>query len=134
MNQKEPLAAVMKRFGFGCYQLKARGFLGLAESGLDLRTCAIEDLEAIPGIGLKTSRFFVMHTRRNAQISCLDVHILSWMRRRGYANIPEQTPSSKKRYLDIERKFLTLANEMQVSPSKLDLYIWNQERSRKLER
>jgi thermostable 8-oxoguanine DNA glycosylase len=122
------LPELLKSFGFGCYNLKSRGFLEIASSGLDLKNCSTLDLEKISGIGYKTSRFFILHTRPNAKVSCLDVHILRWMKKYGYENIPSQTPSSKKVYMDIEYKFLQLCEKLNKDPAVMDLEIWNSER------
>ncbi len=59
---------LLKSFGFGCYNLKSKGFLEAARSKLDLRKCSVKDLEALPGIGMKTARFF----------SCIPVETLRW--------------------------------------------------------
>jgi len=130
LAESQSLPSLLRKFGFGCQQLKAKGFQGVAESGFNLKECSVEDLETIPGIGPKTSRFFVMHTRRNPNIACLDVHILRWMRKRGFKNIPEQTPSSKKQYLEIEKKFLKTAKKLGKDVAELDLEIWVEMSSR----
>lgn len=122
-----PLPSLLKSFGFGCQNMKAKGFIEIAKSGFNLKECSVSDLETITGIGRKTSRFFVMHTRKNANVACLDVHILRWMRKRGF-DVPEQTPSSKKRYLEIEKNFLDLCCDLGEDPTTLDLKIWNEER------
>ena len=46
----------MKRFGFGCYNNKSETFWNLANSNLDLKTCTIESLESIKGIGRSEER------------------------------------------------------------------------------
>ena len=78
-----PLAEVLKSHGIGCQTQKARTLKELAASGLDLKTCSIDDLEQIPGIGRKTSRFFMMSSRNNAQCAALDTHVLKWLRANG---------------------------------------------------
>jgi thermostable 8-oxoguanine DNA glycosylase len=124
------LPETMKSFGFGCYNLKAAGFEWIAKSNLDLKTCSVDELEACPGIGLKTSRFFVLHTRRDSWCACLDTHILRWLGRLGYPNIPKQTPTSKKEYKRIEQYFLDICKERNEQPAVLDLFVWNEERDR----
>lgn len=90
---------------------------------IDLRTCSVDDLEQIHGIGPKTSRFFITWTRPNARHAVLDVHILRWLSKRGH-DVPAATPASRKRYAEIERLFLRLADELGTSPRELDAAIW----------
>ena len=68
---------------------------------LDLRTCTIADLEAIKGIGPKTSRFFMLHSRPDQEMVVLDVHLLRYCRQKFRMKVPKSTPSGK-RYLAIE--------------------------------
>jgi endonuclease III len=89
--QPDNLARIMNACGIGCQTMKARGFHTLANLGLDLRTCTPEDLEQVPGISYKTSRLFILHTRKNARVACLDVHILKWLKSLGYT-VPPSSP------------------------------------------
>ena len=109
----------------GQYKRIYRALRDLAESGIDLKTCTVEDLEAIHGIGPKTSRFIVMHSRPNQRLATLDTHILRWMRDQGIET-PKATPQSKKLYKELEQKFLTLCDKRAILPSQLDLKIWKQ--------
>lgn len=128
-QQKRPgrngqwIAALMKISGIGCYNIKSKSFLELAYSGLDLKTCTIEDLEKIHGIGMKTSRCFLIHSRRDADCAGLDTHILHYMRDLGY-DVPRSTPSSRKQYLLLEREFVRLAKKARMSIAEFDLKIW----------
>ena len=82
----------------------------------------MEDLEAIPGIGPKTSRFFLLHTRPNQEIAVLDTWILKYLKNAGY-NAPKATPSGKK-YLELEKNFLFEARKNNMKPADFDIYIW----------
>jgi hypothetical protein len=113
----------MKELGIGCYNHKARACLELAHSGLDLQTCPAEDLEKIHGIGMKTSRCFIMHSREDSDYAGLDTHVLAFLRDLGH-DVPKHTPSSKQKYQDIETKFLFLAQVVDRSPAHFDLLIW----------
>jgi thermostable 8-oxoguanine DNA glycosylase len=117
------LADKMKELGIGCYNHKARACLELAHSGLNLQTCPAEDLEKIHGIGMKTSRCFIMHSRENSDYAGLDTHVLAFLRDLGY-DVPKNTPSSTRKYQDIETKFLYLAQVASRSPAHFDLLIW----------
>jgi len=99
------IMAMLYSSGIGCYKSKSIGVHQLVNSGLDLRTCTADDLEKIHGIGLKTSRMFILHSRRNAEVACLDVHILRYMADRNY-DVPKTTPSNKNKYLEIQDQFL----------------------------
>lgn len=120
---QQSIPQMLKKCGIGCYNNKAKTFLQLAASNLNLRTCTVDDLEEIKGIGLKTSRCFVLHSRKNQRVACLDTHILKWLRERGH-DVPKSTPT-RKTYLRLEKVFLNYCDKKKVSPAKLDLAIWN---------
>ncbi len=113
----------LKKAGIGCQTLKGRALATLADSDLDLETCTAEDLEKIPGIGRKTSRFFILHSRKDAKCACLDVHILRWLQERGVTN-SGQTPGSAKEYRRLEQEFLSRVPEGKTI-AEHDLEIWN---------
>ena len=102
-----------------------RAFAEIVQAGLDLTACTPEQLEAIHGIGPKTSRFFIVHTRAGEQLAVLDTHILRYMRSLGYENIPASTPTGK-RYLQIEQDFIALARREGRDIAEFDLWIWRQ--------
>lgn len=117
------LENLLKCFGFGCQKAKAKSIRQLISSSIDLKTCNASELEQIYGIGMKTSRCFIMHTRQNARHAGLDTHVLKWLRYLGY-NAPKSTPS-KKQYLELETIFIAIADVLEVAPAVLDLAIWN---------
>jgi len=125
-ENKEDLALRLKSVGMGCYNQRAKTFLSLANSGYNLKTCSVKDLEKISGIGPKTSRFFVLHTRPNVQVAVLDTHILSFLSEKGY-DVPKTTPVGK-RYLEIEKIWLNLARKSGKTLAEYDLEIWNSRR------
>ncbi len=118
------LPQIMRNHGIGCYNNKSKTFWQLANSNLDLRSCSVEDLEKIYGIGMKTSRCFIIHSRRDAQCAGLDVHLLHFLRDKGY-NVPSQTPT-KKSYLEIEKIFLKIVRESGLSVAEYDLMVWRE--------
>ena len=117
--------AYLKMAKMGQQRRIYRALRDLVESGIDLKTCTVEELEAIHGIGPKTSRFIIMHSRPNQRLATLDTHILRWMRDQGIET-PKATPQSKKLYKELEDKFLTLCDKRAILPSQLDLKIWKQ--------
>jgi thermostable 8-oxoguanine DNA glycosylase len=123
-NTPHPLSECMRNFGIGCYNLKSKTFYDLAISGLDLRICSSEDLEEIKGIGSKTARCFILHSRKGARLSGLDTHMLKHLREMGVEDVPKSTPSSKKKYMILEQEVLKLADEAGMSCADYDLKVW----------
>ena len=113
----------LKGWGFGCYNLRFKGITALINSGLDLRTCTVDDLEKIPGIGRKTSRFFLIHSREGAQVAALDTHILKFLKASKVENVPKSTPSSDKEYARLEQAFLKLVPS-NMTPAAFDIWLW----------
>jgi endonuclease III len=122
VGSEEAVANLLRKHRFGCFNLKAKSYVQLANGGMDLRKCTVEDLEAVHGIGPKTARCFMIHTRPNMRLAGLDTHILRFMRDVGL-NAPTSTPTGKK-YKYWEEKFLSIVPEG-VSVADYDLAIWN---------
>lgn len=112
----------------GRYSILGPCFKQLASSSIDLKTCSIEELEKFPGVGPKTSRFFVLHTRPHQRIAVLDTHILSYLGRLGH-DVPKTTPNGK-RYFELEKAFIKHADELGRDIAELDLSIWNENSKR----
>lgn len=127
----EATADALRRNGIGCHRQKARTLCVVARDSLmgapDLRWALPDRYEVIPGIGPKTARFFILHSRPGARLAVLDTHILAWMRAKGW-DAPKATPTGKK-YRVLEEKFLDYCDANGYAPAQLDLIIWN-ERSR----
>jgi thermostable 8-oxoguanine DNA glycosylase len=95
---------------------------------LDLASATVEDLMGVFGVGPKTARFFILHTRKNAECAVLDTHILKWLK--GVFNdldVPNSTPSGKE-YEKWERLAIKAiqANFGEISLAEADLLIWTQ--------
>lgn len=123
------LATEMKKNGIGCYNAKAKTFLSLVLKCMDLKKCTVEDLESIPGIGPKTARCFLIHSRPNQQYAGLDTHILKFLRDKGH-EVPKSTPTGKK-YRELETVFLKYVVESGMTVADFDLMIWNDYRNRR---
>ena len=121
----QKLAIKLKELGCGCYNAKSRTIFELVNSKLNLSTCEIHELEKIYGIGRKTSRGFVLHSRSNAQCSVLDTHILKFLKENDVPDVPKSTPSSKLEYERLEKNFLTICRKRKIAPAKLDLKVWS---------
>lgn len=112
----------MQKYKLGQYNRLDSAFRGILQFKGQLKTVTVEQLESVKGIGPKTARFFVLHSRPNVRYAVLDTHILKWMHGLGY-HVPKATPS-KNTYRHIETDFLALADAKGMTPANLDLHIW----------
>jgi hypothetical protein len=137
------LVARLRDARLGKYSLLARSFRELSRSGADLRTCALEELTRFPGIGLKTAKFFVLHSRPGEMHGVLDTHVLGWMRdnwapggRRPPA-VPRHSPQDPKAYRFWETVYFGMVAARHHRPSgspsvdwaRFDLDLWKERRS-----
>lgn len=131
LDENDALTLTIREARLGKWRTLTNCYRALANADLDLRTCALSDLESIPGIGPKTSRFFVIHTRPNAHVAVLDTHILSYMRSVGI-DTPRNTPQTPKRYAELERAFLDHAHSIGRADdlAAFDLEIWSNSTTR----
>ena len=118
--QVAELKLFMQKIGLGPYN-KAETIIEALK--LDLRTCSIEDLEKIKGIGPKTAKAFIMWSRPNIQQAILDTHVLKWLKSQGVDNVPKSTPSRGSTYDRLEQEFLSRVPEG-MTPAEFDLVIW----------
>lgn len=119
------LKGEMQLVKLGQYTKLVRAFGYLALTPLDLTTCTVEQLEAIPGCGPKTARYFLMYTRPNFKGAALDTHILKYLSGPcGLEGIPSSTPPKGAKYNAIEEQFLKIANLLEVEPKELDNAVW----------
>lgn len=120
----EDIEYFCRKWKLGKYKIIPKCLYELSRSDIDIENCTVEELEKFPGIGPKTSRYFVMYTQRNKEYAALDTHILRWLRDKGYKT-PKSTPSNK-RYLELEQCFLTECKKLNRNPADLDLEIWKE--------
>ena len=78
----------------------ADGPLAFGDTDSMLREATLLDLEKIPGVKYKTSRFFMLHSRNDEAQKCipLDTHILRFLRHRGHDEAPKKTPGGEHVY------------------------------------
>lgn len=83
----------------------------------------------IHGVGPKTARFFLLHSREFCDEIVLDTHILSWLKKQTSFNwIPKNTPQSKKQYDKISKLCKKLMNKYypNLSLAEIDIHIWKE--------
>ena len=109
--------------GLGCHTKLVKAFEQLVRTEINLKTCTLSQLEAIHGIGPKTSRFFLLYSRvQPGRIAVLDRHVLRYMSELGI-DVPKSTPSGSK-YLELEQKMVEHVESLGLDMSKADLDIW----------
>lgn len=130
LEEPPTLVRAMKQHKLGQYRRLARCFKQIADTiHCDRPLCnlKVHDLEEIYGIGPKTARFFLLHSRPDQQLAVLDTHILSWMKNvKRCKNVPKVTPGSRVKYRMWELRFLYFCQQAKKTPAELDLEIWNQ--------
>src|ERR1043166_4330952 len=113
----------LKRVRIGKYSLLSKAFKQLAHSGIDLSVCSVEELETFPGIGAKTARLFVLHTRRQQEYAVIDTHMLKEMRKLKMTRL-RATPAGKK-YAELEKKLIKHLKKNGIRDfAEYDLAIW----------
>jgi endonuclease III len=106
----------------GQYGRIARALIAIVDRKIDADDTSIEQLEEIPGIGPKTSRYFMMRAH-GKEYAALDTHLLKWLRRQGY-KAPKSTPGSMKLYRTLENAFIMEAHNRGLTPDELDAKVW----------
>ena len=89
----------------------------------DLSKVTVDELQAVRGIGTKTSRFFLTHSREDFDEPVLDTHILRFLRDMGH-NVPSVTPQSPKKYAQVAEIFKSYARSVNKTVAELDLEVW----------
>jgi len=89
----------------------------------DLSQVTIDDLQSVRGIGTKTSRFFLTHSREDCDEPILDTHILRFLHDMGN-DVPLATPQNPAKYARIAEVFKIYAWSVNKSVADLDLEIW----------
>jgi hypothetical protein len=108
----------------GQYDRITRAFWEAAHLGPDLAMVSLRRLEEVKGIGPKTARFFLLHSRRDANCAVLDTHILKFLRNNDVPDVPPSTPQSAVIYERLEQKFLEFVAETRYTVAEYDLLIW----------
>lgn len=110
----------------GQYNKIHSAFLHIAENNYILNKVTPEILEKIPGVGMKTSRFFLLHSDNNYKdnIAILDTHILKFIKENIDNRAPKSTPTNSNTYKYWEDKFLLWCKENNKDAAEFDLEVW----------
>jgi hypothetical protein len=130
----------LREVRLGKYTLLGRSFRELSASGTDLATCEWEQLTLFPGIGIKTAKFFVLHSRPREMHGVLDTHVLAWMREHwapgpaGGLTVPRHSPQDPRAYRFWETVYFGMvsarhhAGATAVDWARFDLDLWKERR------
>lgn len=121
-NDQGILLQEIQKAKLGQYNKISKAFDYLINNKINLFECGPDVLEKVPGIGMKTSRFFILHSRNIKTLAVLDVHILKFLGSLGH-KVPKTTPN-KKQYYILEQKFLDHCRANNLHPATADLEIW----------
>lgn len=107
------------------YKQRYNSYVDVVKLG-DLQKVTLNRLLQVAGIGLKTARFFLSHSREDFDEPMLDTHILQFLRDNGYRHAPKSTPSNVGVYNYYANIFKMFARVSGKSVTDLDLEIWKQ--------
>ena len=110
----------------GQYRKIYAGFKYISENKFDLNNMTPEQLELIPGVGMKSSRFFLLHSDINWQnyIAILDTHILKFIKENIDNRAPKSTPTIRVTYKYWEDVFLNWCEQNNKNMADFDLEVW----------
>ena len=110
----------------GQYKKIYSGFKYISENKFDLRKTKPDQLELIPGVGMKSSRFFLLHSDINFKnhIAILDTHILKFIKENIDNRAPKSTPTIRVTYKYWEDVFLYWCELNKKNVADFDLEVW----------
>jgi thermostable 8-oxoguanine DNA glycosylase len=110
----------------GQYKKIYAGFKYISEHNLDLRKTTTEQLELVPGVGMKSSRFFLLHSDETYKdnIAILDTHILKFIKENIDNRAPRSTPTIRVTYKYWEDVFLYWCELNNKNVADFDLEVW----------
>jgi hypothetical protein len=117
------LKSFMRSRKLSPYNQRYNSYIDVVKLG-DLREVTLHELRQVRGIGLKTSAFFLSHSRAGFDEPMLDTHILHYLRDEGHEDAPATTPSNEKVYAKWAKIFTDKAKALGKSVTDLDLEIW----------
>jgi thermostable 8-oxoguanine DNA glycosylase len=110
----------------GQYKKIYSAFIYIIEHNINLNFTTPIELEQIPGVGMKTSRFFLLHSdiTYKDNIAILDTHILKFIRENIDHRAPKSTPTITVTYKYWEDVFLYWCELNNKNVADFDLEVW----------
>jgi thermostable 8-oxoguanine DNA glycosylase len=114
------------RAKLGQYKKIYSGFKYISEHEYNLNRMTPDLLEKIPGVGMKTSRFFLLHSDKfyKDKIAVLDTHILKFIKENIDDRAPKSTPTISLTYRLWESMFLQWCQSNNKNVADFDLEVW----------
>jgi len=125
-DQHGILMEEIQKAKLGQYKKIYKGFKYITENEYDLTRMTPEQLELIPGVGMKTSRFFLLHSdiKYKDNIAILDTHILKFIKENIDNRAPKSTPTIRVTYKYWEDLFLYWCEVNNKNVADFDLEVW----------
>ena len=125
-DQHGILMEEIQKAKLGQYRKIYAGFKFISEYKLDLRKTTTEQLELVPGVGMKSSRFFLLHSDETYKdnIAILDTHILKFIKENIDNRAPRSTPTIRVTYKYWEDVFLYWCELNNKNVADFDLEVW----------
>jgi thermostable 8-oxoguanine DNA glycosylase len=125
-DQHGILMEEIQKAKLGQYRKIYAGFKFISEYKLDLKKTTTEQLEIIPGVGMKSSRFFLLHSNYfyKDKIAILDTHILKFIKENIDDRSPKSTPTIRVTYKYWEDVFLHWCEINNKNVADFDLEVW----------
>jgi thermostable 8-oxoguanine DNA glycosylase len=125
-DQNGILFEEIKKAKLGQYKKIYSGFKFITQKDYNLNRMTPKILEEIPGVGMKTSRFFLLHSDifYKDKIAILDTHILKFIKENIDDRAPKSTPVIPLTYRFWEDMFLNWCNNNNKNVADFDLEVW----------
>ena len=125
-DQHGILMEEIQKAKLGQYKKIHSAFKYISEREYNLKRMTPDQLELIPGVGMKSSRFFLLHSDINYQnnIAILDTHILKFIKENIDDRAPKSTPTIRVTYKYWEDVFLHWCELNNKNVADFDLEVW----------
>ncbi len=133
-GRPEEVAEVLRRNGIRFHNQKAIYIVRNRElirgDRLVLTDLLVDDVnsvrdalvEMVWGFGMKEASHFMRNIGYKG-LAVLDRHVLRWMKVLGAIDVVPKS-LTRRRYIELERKFIRIAEELGLEPEALDLLLW----------
>lgn len=118
---KEEIIEKLKEVKLGQYNRIASAIIKLKSN--NLHTIDVNILSEI--VGYKTARFFVLHSRANQKLICLDTHLLKFFNNAGLTKFNYNNRPNKKQYLELENELVSNLESRGITNfASFDFAVW----------